>query len=722
MARIPVDHHALSLSRPGGGYLLRWAAEGDIPCLHVAGERTDRLRQIREVLLPSHSSLIALSFLTLFSASNTGVSLAGQTDEEEQSRLLQQIWRWEVVRAPTATAARYSTHADPAVRAATARCLGHSRDSDALPTLAAALRDVDPGVRSAAALALGQIPEGRSPLDQALATERSIPVRVQLLRSLGLTGETENIPTLLGALRGGVSSERNAAAEALGGLGYRQIDGVASQEVLQGLLEQLHRLDVVCRRPAAFALARIGAEEMENDTAAALLQATLTEPDSTTQAWLVRASAAGLGEAAWAQVAQMLVADPVSSVRIAVIRGCDRRAAGSCDEGLLSGLLHDVDEPVRHTALESITRSGVATGFSTELQALALRGTPSEQALAIPGLLELGVFPSAEAYLAPDIHPSIRAAVAESLSDVDRLLELAFHDPSTPVRTAAVTALLTLEPPLDPPSMLRLLDLPDPVLRGGVVASLAEQPDPIFQQPVLATVHSDDERDLTLAALQFFEALYTAPPEAPPPPSDVSEWMRQQCARDDVGVRQAARTACASLDLPCLALPLEPPPELPDRDALERLRSARVLTDRGEFIIEFHTGEAPLTVWMWAKLAEADFFDGLLFHRVVPDFVVQSGDPRGDGWGGPGFIIPDEFNALPYGAFSVGMAHSGPDTAGSQWFATLSPQPHLNGRYTNFGTVVQGRDVLRRIRQGDHILDVIIERAPQRSSPSDEPA
>jgi cyclophilin family peptidyl-prolyl cis-trans isomerase len=98
----------------------------------------------------------------------------------------------------------------------------------------------------------------------------------------------------------------------------------------------------------------------------------------------------------------------------------------------------------------------------------------------------------------------------------------------------------------------------------------------------------------------------------------------------------------------------------------------------------------------------------LAFHRVVPDFVVQSGDPRGDGWGGPGYAIRDEINRLRYERGVLGMALSGADTGGSQFFITLSPQPHLDGTYTAFGRVIGDDTVLDQIRQGDRIEEMTV--------------
>jgi cyclophilin family peptidyl-prolyl cis-trans isomerase len=112
-----------------------------------------------------------------------------------------------------------------------------------------------------------------------------------------------------------------------------------------------------------------------------------------------------------------------------------------------------------------------------------------------------------------------------------------------------------------------------------------------------------------------------------------------------------------------------------------------VQTSRGEFRIELAVIHAPRTVANFVALAGRGFFDGIAWHRIVPDFVAQVGDPRGDGEGGPGYTIRDELNQRPYLRGAVGMALDWRDTGGSQFFITLSPQPHLDARYTVFGQV-----------------------------------
>lgn len=152
--------------------------------------------------------------------------------------------------------------------------------------------------------------------------------------------------------------------------------------------------------------------------------------------------------------------------------------------------------------------------------------------------------------------------------------------------------------------------------------------------------------------------------------------------------------------------------EVDYRRALSRKNGtvkAVLATEKGTFTIDFLPEDAPLTVDNFVKLARAGYFNGLEVHRVVPNFVMQDGDSRGDGNGGPGWSIRCEVNIIPYERGAVGMALSGKDTGGSQWFVTHSPQPHLDGGYTVFGKVNEaGMKVVDKIVRGDKILSVRI--------------
>ena len=136
--------------------------------------------------------------------------------------------------------------------------------------------------------------------------------------------------------------------------------------------------------------------------------------------------------------------------------------------------------------------------------------------------------------------------------------------------------------------------------------------------------------------------------------------------------------------------------------------TATVVTSKGRFTIEFLPEEAPLTVDNFIRLARKGYFNGQTIPRVVPNFVIQAGDPRGDTNGGPGYQIRCEINEVLYERGAVGMALSGKDTGGSQWFVTHSPQPHLDGGYTVFGHVITGMEVVDNIARGDIIHRVIV--------------
>ena len=144
--------------------------------------------------------------------------------------------------------------------------------------------------------------------------------------------------------------------------------------------------------------------------------------------------------------------------------------------------------------------------------------------------------------------------------------------------------------------------------------------------------------------------------------------------------------------------------------------TAVVTTTNGSFTINLLPDEATLNVDNFVQLAKRGYFGGITVHRVVPNFVIQDGDPRGDGNGGPGYQIRCEINEVPYERGAVGMALSGKDTGGSQWFVTHSPQPHLDGGYTVFGSIVSGMNTVDAIVRGDVIRSVVISESVRRGA------
>jgi peptidyl-prolyl cis-trans isomerase B (cyclophilin B) len=138
--------------------------------------------------------------------------------------------------------------------------------------------------------------------------------------------------------------------------------------------------------------------------------------------------------------------------------------------------------------------------------------------------------------------------------------------------------------------------------------------------------------------------------------------------------------------------------------------TATIATNRGDIVLDLYPEHAPNTVNNFVFLAKEGFYDGVSFHRVIPNFMIQGGDPTGSGRGGPGYRFADELtdNPLRHETGSLSMANAGPNTNGSQFFITHAPQPHLDGKHTVFGKVVSGQDIVDSIQQGDTIQTVTI--------------
>ena len=147
------------------------------------------------------------------------------------------------------------------------------------------------------------------------------------------------------------------------------------------------------------------------------------------------------------------------------------------------------------------------------------------------------------------------------------------------------------------------------------------------------------------------------------------------------------------------------------KDQVKTEEIAVIQTKKGKIVFKFYPEDAPNTVDNFKKLTNKGYYDGLTFHRVEPNFVIQGGDPKGNGTGGPGYQIKAEFNKQPHIEGTVAMARSqNPDSAGSQFYICLAPTPFLNGQYTVFGQVTEGIDVVHKIAVGDVMEKVTIEK------------
>ena len=136
---------------------------------------------------------------------------------------------------------------------------------------------------------------------------------------------------------------------------------------------------------------------------------------------------------------------------------------------------------------------------------------------------------------------------------------------------------------------------------------------------------------------------------------------------------------------------------------------ATIETEKGKIVLELFARDVPVTVSNFVFLARDGFYNGTTFHRVIPEFMAQGGDPTGTGRGGPGYRFDDEFTEHAHNAGALSMANAGPNTNGSQFFITYTSQHHLNGKHSVFGQLIRGMDVLKTIENGDTIVGITIE-------------
>lgn len=600
----------------------------------------------------------------------------------------------------------------PDLRRAAALTLGRLGEPRGGPTLELLLADDDASVRQAAALALGE---------------------------LGERGYSKGAGSLLGATLDSDRETGRLAVEALAKMGVslesviqRLITG-ATEELLPRLVPSLFRFesDALVRwaeqgleldDDRLRALAAYGLGREPKAAGAPLLRQLLGDPDPWIRGWAAR----GLGRVGYRSdldLLRPLLDDPEPGPIIQALRAARLLiAAGAAAppelwKPRLLELFIDPRPGVRLTAIEVSALWLLDTELGAALEAFATQGARRERELALIALAE-GEDPRAAALtlrFAGEQDPALRRRAAEaagffrSLEVLGRL----FRDPDPGVRAAALEIWLEVEPELATGLVELALDDEDPVVRASALGWLEQ--DPEFPATELWTVaqkaRNDRLLDARIASVRALAARALARAEEA---ESIEVYLAELAREPEFLVRREAVQALQSLGV-------EPPRlgGVKDRKPVEAYRQV-LRSTTGKRRVDIHTGrgviaaeldcpEAPLTCMNFLQLAAQGFYDGLELHRVVPDFVVQGGDPRGDGAGGPGYTLRDEVSLLRFDRPGVlGMAHSGPDTAGSQFFITLSAQPHLDGTYTVFGSVVSGMEVVRELLQGDRILRISV--------------
>ena len=623
-----------------------------------------------------------------------------------------------------------------------------------VPDLLRLLEDSTVAIRRRAALAVGRVGllEGVPALIGSLSDPR-FEVREMAAFGLGLLGDTAASEPLAVALEDPFPAVQARAAEALGRLG-----AVEAVEAIQAMVErhitEAYEVDpdelaypltprVEAFRSGVYALAALGSYE-------ALAATLLTDEGDPILWWWPVAHAL-------AEVGDTRAVDPLGT--LAGIQGTvgvalAARGLGALQhEAALPALLDLVDlqrrdQRVVVTAVRALAELGDVAAApvlrrllrtpnldSTLLlelvEALAAVGAlesvdvmiellahswPPLRGAALRGLARLDPdrFLLVLSSLPPDRHWQVRADLARALVWVDPevaafRLSVLLEDEDRRVLPSVLQSLVEVQAPGATDVLLEYLSNDDVVVRKTAATLLGDLGERRVVEP-LVTAYQNARRDPSylaraaivdaLARIGGSPALETVRAAAEDP-----DWAVRVRVTEHLELLGELETPAATIRPAPLRRPLEAY-RVPDLVAPSVSPHVFIDTDRGTIQIELAVNEAPLTSDNFVRLARSGFYNGLLVHRVVPNYVVQSGDPRSDSQGGPGYTIRDELSLLPFLRGSVGMALDWADTGGSQFFIAISPQPQLNARYTLFGKVIAGMEVVDQLQRGDVIRQV----------------
>jgi len=627
---------------------------------------------------------------------------------------------------PSPDLTRLLTDDEARIRRRAALAIGHVALGEGVAPLLGVLTDSDPEVRQMAAFALGLLGDARAraPLIAALGDPSPL-VQGSAAEALGLLGDAASADALGAFAAGIVQSPAFAQPPDEGDDVRRDTATAACRLAIQALVRlkaypQLAAavLDAggqprVRWWPVAFALQRL-----EDKRALPALLTLARDQSPYTRAFAVKGLGALKDRSAMA-VLMPLLSSGERNVLIETIRALGRIGDAAAVQPLVRIIGDAATDP--QVRLESVSALG---GFhqpeiGDALIDVLADPSPSIRAAALKSLAAFDPenFVTVLSGLDSDPHWNVRAALATVLGTLPPenglpRLESMLNDADQRVVPFAIAALVKLKAPNAAPLLLERLKADDPVVRAAAAAGIGELK-PANGAAALADAYRFGQRDAMYgarAAVLAAIAKYGAAAATPV--------LRDAFADKDWAVRVRAAMLLKQLD-PSAAADADtlirpaPTTAAPDVYTAARLVSPPVSTqvyldtDRGTIQIELAVLDAPLTVENFISLARKGYFNGLSVHRVVPDFVVQDGDPRGDGEGGPGYSIRDELNQRPYLRGTVGMAlDPWPDTGGSQYFIAHSPQPHLDAKYTVFGRVIAGMDVVDKIQQWDVIRAV----------------
>ncbi len=618
---------------------------------------------------------------------------------------------------------------DPIVRRHAALAMGRIGDPAALPTLLDLLTDEDSIVQQDAAFALGLIadPSALGPLRTRVlsaVTAGQTGVSDEAISAIAKIGGPEAGSIFAEVFTQTTSTLQSGGAPAVAVRAVGDAWRLGADAPVTTLVQLAESGELQVRRRALYSLSRLRPRQAGGVLLNAANHADPEIRDHAARALTSSfADSSGLGAAA-AQALTRLTEDSVMGVRVNALR-----TLGTYDDRALAGpvidRLSDPEPNVRVVALATLARLADSESRDVLIQHEADRLLAArQQALAGLARVDRATALVKTAAWITNADWRLRSGGAQVLGVIGGdtalgWLELLLEDSDGRVVASALSVLDGADSVTTRDLVGELLTHRDPVVRRHAAERVRRWPRPSDLDGLIAAYElalGDPIPDARVAVVEALGAIAALGPSQAFEVEDAFLGRYPTC--EDYLVRGAAEE-----HLPMAARrwggahPIQTGRDIGDyRDIARRLLlpaeravetpSLVLETDRGRIVIQLFAADAPLTVNALLELVDRQYFDNGVWHRVVPNFVIQGGDPRGDGWGGPGFSIRDEVSRRGYGRGTVGIALSGPDTGGSQFFITHTPQPHLDGTYTVIGTVQSGMDVVDRVTQGDRIRTV----------------
>ena len=646
-----------------------------------------------------------------------------QTD----NKVLQEIQQQEYLRDPNPEKfVSWLNSSEEEIRVQALESLGRIQDTSTISWMANRLADKSPRVRGEAAFALGQTfdPKAFSSLNSAFSFEQDKNVKLRLLEALGKTADRDISRLLESPIQGGSLADQKVATIAAAILSYRGYPPYETGNSIGQLLG--NNLDPSLSWRCAYALYRIGSPSEFNPVFhslqsgdpltrffslkaitifTTLMRSPQFEPYKKLES--MKGAVSLFPSNDFLEALAIAARDTSWLVRVAALQ-LMKDLKYSQYLNIIKEACSDSSPHVRAAAFQALPSylNSQTSSFLTNV----IRNTSSwrDRGVALESLSQIDQ-PAALNLVKneifsiewPENYYDIKVLEhIKSSKSTKILLSLTNNDNNAMV--SQVLEILVNRKDVPNSLFLEKLELYDPAITTIVSGKFGQIRDRSSVEPLINAYQKfSAPRDIEpmVAILTALDSIGD---------SRATTLLQQELSNPFPSIQMAARHALEKITGNPVKLPAVEKQPLTKFDfVLEKYHKnpvVRFTTTKGTFEVELYPEKAPITVANFITLVKTGFYDNIYFHRVVPGFVIQGGDPRGDGWGGAGYAIPCEYNDIFYTRGIVGMAHAGKDTGGSQFFITQAPQPHLNGKHTAFGKVVRGMKVVDTIEVYDRII------------------